>query len=241
MCFVYGECTYTCDWVSVYVCVRTRARVCVSYIFVRTCICMLYLWVYYYFMLGLHLFPSQLQLTMRLPFVLNSPLLPLPVCFLASFSFPLLSVRDQSLATYHQFRRFVQIPGRVYMYFKHYNRPSYLTSSSFIRFLSTSLGLLTWHKQACQICFKATAPILSYTHYFLCCAGQGAISSSSVLLPKALCTFRGLWSVLWFCPSSSNTLFGLGTKIGSLLFLFNHYLSLYKIKLCANNWLLWWY
>ena len=111
--------------------------------FVCTCMCMLCLWVCYYFMPSLHLFPSQLQLTMQLPSLLKSPLHSLPVCFMVSSFFPMLYVCDQSLAMYHQFRRFIQIPGRVY--FEHYDRASYLTSSSFIRFLSpiTSLGLST--------------------------------------------------------------------------------------------------
>ena len=120
-------CTYTYDWVSVYVCtctvcVHTQVyvcvclcvRTCISYRFVCTCMCMHCLWVYYYLMPCLHMFPSQLQLTKRLPFLLKSPLLPLPICFLVSPCFPMLSVRDQSLTTYQQFRRFVQIPTRAY-------------------------------------------------------------------------------------------------------------------------------
>ena len=108
------------------VCVKeggcVRVCTCVFVCGCHTCLCIhvcMYVCVHALFMGILHaqlalVSFSQLQLTMRLPFLSKSPLLPLPVCFMVSSSSPLLSVCDQSLAMYHQFRRFVQTPGRVY-------------------------------------------------------------------------------------------------------------------------------
>ena len=73
-------CVYTSVCVCVHVCMCVNVGVCVVHV-VCTCMCNC-LWVYYYLMSSLHLFPSHLLLTMQLPFLFNSPLLPLPVCFL---------------------------------------------------------------------------------------------------------------------------------------------------------------
>ena len=60
--------------------------------------------------------------------------------------FSLFSLPDQSLAMYHQFMRFVQVPERVN--FKHYDRQFISDiSANFTRFLSpiSCLTPLTWH------------------------------------------------------------------------------------------------
>ena len=143
-------------------------------------------WVYYYVMPNLHLFSSQLQLTMRLPFLLRSPLLPLSVCFLVSPSFPLLSVHDQSLVP--SVEDICTIPESVY--FECYNRPSYLTYYTIIRFLSliNSVGLLTWH------CIKHVKRVLNHTTHQCCCIlvifyPVLVKRCSPRTIPKALCTW----------------------------------------------------
>ena len=146
-------CVYTCMCLCMYVymwlseCVRVFVYMrcmCVSYMFVYTCTCMLCLSVYYYLMPSLYfLLPNC---SWPCDYHCFKKCFTSTASMLSGFpSFSLLFIRDQSLVTYHWFKGFVQIPGRVF--FKHYNRPSYLTSSSFIEFLSpiASLGLLPKH------------------------------------------------------------------------------------------------
>ena len=117
-------CIYVLMCVRIHMTACVRVCVCVyTSVCACTCLCVhvcVYVYVHALFK-GVLLFNAQLALVSfstavdhAITISIKSPLYTsIASTLYGFFFFPLLSVRDHSLAVFHQFRRFIQIPGRV--------------------------------------------------------------------------------------------------------------------------------
>ena len=197
-------------WLSECVCVCTQVYVCVHecmcvhmYLCVYTYVCVVHVGVYVYVhalfigMLLFHaqedLFPSQLQLTMRRPFLLKSPLCPLRVRFLVLLLFHCCPFGTN-------FWQHIISLGDLYI------SQEECTSNS-------TIDHHIWHLPASWDSSLLLPPSdyqldTNKAHYT-----NIVVHSLFFMLCCTVHALRGLWCVLLFCSSSSNTPFGFGTTI----------------------------